>query len=212
MKKDIYEKIVDETVMRPSLKRMVTQMMRSAGFTGGVDFVGFPNNLENDEGVVPSRKMPNTTVQKVLRALATEYKFVFFTVNGGLTIMHRPKLSKVGSTDLATRPAIELRTEAMRSNPKMGIATANIYSNLDPSIAPSSVVDLSKLLTVPVDATAAQLELVDGYLQNFSRYSIYQAFAVQHKGSNYTGEWSTVANCLSPTEGTLMPSVAWAQF
>ena len=60
------------------------------------------------------------------------------------------------------------------------------------------------------DADQDTLELAENYLKNFSDYSKYQAFAVQHKGSNYTAEWSTIINALSPTKGKLMPTVAWA--
>ena len=57
---------------------------------------------------------------------------------------------QVDGTDLdSTEAEVILQTNAMRSNPKVGIASATIDSNLDPRIAPTTVLDLSKLINTP---------------------------------------------------------------
>jgi hypothetical protein len=206
----VLEKQVNLTIEKPSLERMVRQMLKNAEHSGPVDFKSFPSGSIENEGKRKTRTLQGS-VQQCFRRLEKEYGFNTYTDEGGIVLMYKPNLSNVKRTTLDSKtPDVELQTAAMRSNPKIGIGTAQIVSNLDPHILPSTVLDLSQLLTVGVDAPDEDLELIDNYLSNFSSYSKYQAFAVQHKGSNYTAEWSTTVTALSPSEGTLMPTVAWA--
>lgn len=194
----------------PSLRNIVNQVLDSVGHLGARVFSSFPTGLIDEPGKSPSRPM-HGNVQQCLRRLEEEFNFETYTYEGGYYFMYKPDLSNVSSTSLATKePDVILRTQAMRANPKIGIANANIVSNLDPRIRPTSILDLSQLFTVEASANEKTLQVSPDYLKNFSSYSKYQAFAVQHKGSNYTAEWSTIINALSPTSGKLMKTVAWA--
>ena len=124
--------------------------------------------------------------------------------------MYYPDKGDIAKSTLDTKePDIVLQTKAMKSNPLVGIASLSVNSNLDPRIKPTSVVDLSKLITISTGESEDTLELVDGYLKSFSSYSKYQVFAVSHSGSNYTAEWNTNLTALSPTKGTVMSTVNW---
>ena len=210
LRKSVLEKRVATTVVNPTLRNLVQRTIQSTGYIGETTFASFPFGLL-DEPMQKTRRPLNGSAQQCLRLLEKEFDFKTYTVNGGFTFMHNPDLGNVKYTDLATKPAnLVLNTRSMRSNPKIGIASASIDSNLDPNIQPGSVLDLSNLITVAVDATEGTLQLVDGYLKSFSEFSKYQALAVQHKGSNYTKDWNTVVTAYSPSKGKLMPTVQWA--
>lgn len=209
LRKQVLEKQVNETVKNPSLENMITQVLTSAEHSGGIDFLFFPKG-KLEEFKRPSRPMFGS-VQQCIRRLEKEFNFETYTLDGGFSFMYKPSLDNVEKTGLSEKkPDVVLQTRAMRSNPKIGIASASINSNLDPRIRPTSVLDLSELLTVGADAEERTLQLTDNYLKSFSNYSKYAAFAVTHKGSNYTNSWNTNITALSPTKGKLMPTVQWA--
>tara|TARA_R110000744_G_scaffold208461_13_gene327201 strand:+ start:3912 stop:4862 length:951 start_codon:yes stop_codon:yes gene_type:complete len=203
------EQQVDLEIKYPSLSNMIDQVLDSTGHEGARVFTSFPIGLVDELGKAPSRPQ-HGNVQQCLRRLGNEFNFETYTYEGGYYFMYKPDISNVASTDLATRaPDVMLQTQAMRANPKIGIANATINSNLDPRIRPTSLIDISQLFTIEADADESTLQLANNFLKNFSNYNKYQSFAVQHKGSNYTAEWSTIINALSPTSGKLMKTVAW---
>jgi hypothetical protein len=207
------EEPVEVTVFYPSLERMIQQSCVNAGVTPprSEDFKSFPEGLTKEPGLKEQRPLQGS-LAGVFKTLEKEFNFLTFTDNGKFNFMYMPDLKNVDKTDLGTRKTdVVLSTRAMRSNPKIGIASCKINSNLDGRLKPTTLMDLSQLLTVSPDASEKTLELVDGYLKNFSDYSKYQAFTVQHKGSNYTPEWSTIVTGLSPTKGKLASTVNWAQ-
>tara|TARA_R110000765_G_scaffold86893_1_gene166837 strand:+ start:1099 stop:2055 length:957 start_codon:yes stop_codon:yes gene_type:complete len=204
---------VEVTVLYPNLERMIQQSCVNAGVTPprAEDFISFPKGITKEPGLKEQRPLQGS-LMSVFKTLEKEFNFLTFTDNGKFNFMYMPDIKNVGKTDLGERsPDVILSTRSMRSNPKIGIASCKINSNLDGRIKPTTLMDLSQLLTVSPEASEQTLELVDGYLKNFSDYSKYQAFTVQHKGSNYTAEWSTIVTGLSPTEGKLSPTVNWAQ-
>tara|TARA_R110000796_G_scaffold14055_8_gene46143 strand:- start:3676 stop:4629 length:954 start_codon:yes stop_codon:yes gene_type:complete len=206
------EKKVTVSVEKASLRRMVESACRNTGFSGSLNFDTFPSELEDEAPLNVRPRSLSGTLDSVFKELEKEFNFLTFTGDNSFTFMYMPDKENVDKTSLSDKePDIVFNTRAMRSNPKIGIANCKIVSNLDGRIKPSVVMDLSQLLTVSADASQDTLELVSGYLKNFSDYSKYQAFAVQHKGSNYTEEWSTIVSGLSPTKGKLASTVTWAQ-
>lgn len=209
LKKKVLEKQVVETVKPTNLDGMVRQLLKAGGHSGGIAFKSFPETVLNDIHERKSRPLRGS-VGKCLKELGHEFNFNAYTYKGGFNFMYKPDFKSAGLTSLATKePDIILSTNAMRSNPKIGIANAQIVSNLDPFIYPTKVLDLSKLLTIAVNSPESSLELTKGYLKSFSSFSKYQSFAVQHRGSNYTASWETIINANSPSKGTSMPTVAW---
>jgi hypothetical protein len=210
LRKEVLQEQVNINVDAPTLKRMVAQTLKEAGHTGGVKYESFPQGLIDQKGDRSVRPLQGS-VQQILRRLGKEFNFNLYTENGTLVFVYKPDLDNVGKTDLGSKEVHVLTNNAMRSTPKIGMASALVVSNLDPRIKPSTVLDLSKLLTIAADAPEKDLELVDNYLKNFSSYTKYQAFNVQHKGSNYTNEWITNVTAFSPSKGNHMPTVAWGQ-
>lgn len=211
LRKTVLETQVDLEVKNPTLERMVRQLLAKSNHTGGIDFKTFPVGLLGEAGLRESRPLQGST-QQCLKRLGGEFNFETFTINNGFTFLYKPDIDNVAKTDLSTKKDIvTLQTKAMRSNPRVGIATATIESNLDPSLNPTTTIDLSKLATIAVEASQGSLEMLDRYLKNFSGYSRYQIFSTQHKGSNYTDQWHTIVSALSPTRGKLMNTVAWSK-
>ena len=207
LKKTLLDNQVNYTAHDTSLNGM----MKKLAFNTKVDYVSFPQNYEGKQSSLLTSRPLQGSVGSCIKKLETEFKFKMFTEDGRLVLMHLPDLKQVGNTDLGDAAPITLKTTAMRSNPKIGIASCTIHSNLDGRIKPTSVLDLSHLLTIGSESDSRTLQLVENYLQNYTKYSKYQAFAVEHSGSTHTPEWSTRVTGLSPTEGKLMSTVTWAQ-
>lgn len=203
------QKPIKVVVASPSIKSCIRQCAAAVGFSGEIKYLSFPEG-QVDQVFERMYRSFHRTFLDALKSLGKEYNFNFYIKDGDLIIMYKPDLDNVELTNLGIRESILLNTDAMRSNPKVGMATAVIDSILDPTIYPSTVIDLSNLITVGVSEPEESLELVGDYLKNFSSYNRYQSFAVQHKGSNYTADWNTIINALSPTKGKLAPTVAWA--
>jgi hypothetical protein len=210
LKSAVLDTQIDIEVTNPTLENIISAVLGTAKHSGPITYLSFPEGLTKE---APPRRLRHLqgSAGQCLRRLQEEYDFNLFTDGPGITFVYKPDLNNVDRTDLGDRPVIQLQTSAMRSNPKVGIASAAIDSNLDGRIRPGNVIDLSQLLTVGVSTSENAQQLVDNYLQNFSRYSRYQAFAIQHKGGNYNKNWNTVVTGLSPTEGKYMPTVNWAQ-
>lgn len=192
-----------------SLKSMIDTIMRKVKFTGKIKYEAWPRGLAAHK--TPRRKANlHGSVQQVLRELGSEYSFNVYTVQEGFLLIYKPKLSQVALTDLSSKPVIKLRTENMRANPKLAPAQLMITSNLDADIAPGAVIDLRDLITAGYNGDQDVLQLSDQYLQNnVSGYSRYQVLSCQHKGSNFTADWFTMATAVSPTNGANMPTQTW---
>jgi hypothetical protein len=211
LRKEVLQESININVEAPTLKRMVTQTLKESGHSGGIKFESFPKGLVDQAGDRSVRPLQGS-VQQILRRLGREFNFNLYTEQyGNIVLVYKPDLENVSKTDLEEKKVYVLNNNAMRSTPKIGMASALVVSNLDPEIKPSTVLDLSKLITISADAPEKDLELAKNYLKDFSQYTRYQAFNVQHKGSNYTNEWVTNITAFSPSKGTHMPTVAWGQ-
>jgi len=125
--------------------------------------------------------------------------------------MYKVHNSHVTLTELdSTEGDVQLSTNNMRSNPRIGIATVDIVSNLDPRIKPTVNIDISKLLTASAGIDEESLKVTEGILKSaVAGTSKYQVFTTQHTGSNFTGDWATRANAIAPTQGYTMPIHNW---
>ena len=205
IRKNYLEKTTEFTTRAKTLRTLINSITTHVGFEGTVDFSTFPDKLEDlILSERPSRAFTGN-MQQAMKELGNEFEFNMYTKDGDLFLMYKPNLRNVGKTSLGTNPTIKLQTNNMRSNPTIGIGNLTVVSNLDPRIGPGSILDIGDLLTAQVDSAENLLQTVD-LLGTISGYSRYQSFSVQHKGSNYTGDWHTIVNALSPTEGKLMPT------
>lgn len=211
LRKQYLEEQVDVAVRDPTLKKEMSQICTAAGFTGDVRYLSFPTGKIDQ----PSARRVSShqgTMQQCIRRLQDTYGFKLYTdFDSGLSCMYTPTLGELVNTSLAEKNSdIILDVRNMRSNPKIGPATLFVTSNLDGRIKPTAVLDTSKLLTVGTDTSEETLQLADGFLQDVvAGFTKYQTLTVQHKGSNYTSEWKTVATATSPTSGKNMPTLSW---
>lgn len=211
LRKQNLEKTVDVIVKRPTLKRQVAAILDAAEFSGGIEYKTFPLGRIDQESSRPQSSHQGTA-QQCLRVLQKTHQFKLFTdPNAGFTLMYLPNLGEVDTTGLSSKEAdVILHTDNMRANPKIGPATLLVTSNLDGRIKPAAVLDISNLITVGVQGlNNEQLEIAELLKTTVAGYDKYQTLTVQHKGSNFTSEWKTVATATSPTRGKSMPTINW---
>lgn len=212
LRKLFLEKQIDVVVLTPNLTKVVEEITRAAEFTGEVVYKHFPQEVLD---FVPPRfsSVHRGSLISCLEVLGSKsyYRFNVYTDKGKLVLMYKPDAKNVEATGLFRDSGdIVLDTRNMRSNPKIGPATLSVVANLDPLIKPSSVLDISKLLTVGTSADEETLFVAEGYLRDkVAGFAKYQVLSVQHKGSNWTDTWITQAVSTSPTPGFDMPTNKW---
>lgn len=210
LRKLFFEKQVDEKVTQPTIKRSVEQITKASGFGGVIDYKHFPEGYLDYVPPNPQSKQRGSLIS-CLEALGDSCRFNIYTEGNKMVLMYKPDVKNVKSTGLFTESGnIVLDTRNMRSNPKIGPATLSVVANLDPRIKPTSVLDISQLLTVSTSADEETLQVAEGYLlEKVAGFSKYQVLSVQHKGSNWTAQWMTQAAATSPTPGTNMNTDKW---
>lgn len=210
LRKEFMELPIDVKITNPNLPKMVSSILRAANYDGTVEYKHFPPSVLEYTYPRPSSRRQGSLIS-ILEGLGEEFKFNVYTEDNKLVLMYKPDAKNVSDTDFySSLGDIKLSTTNMRANPKIGPATLSVVSNLDPRIKPSSVLDISNLLTIGTNTPEATLQVAEDYLrEKVAGFSKYQTLAVQHKGSNWTAEWSTQAHATSPTPGTTMPSRSW---
>ena len=213
LKGDVLEEQVQLNVPSPTLVSIVDSLLNETSFEGKYEFLNFPKGVAEKTGPRPARALEGS-IASCLAKLGKEYDFETYTIDGGFKFMYKPNLKNVKHTALEGKePDVILQTDAMQANPKISIAALDVTSNLDQNIKPTTVLDISQLLTAGSGADDETLQLVDDYNRLAAGYQLYQTFSVAHKGSNYLPQWTTVARAYSPTEGKQMPTTGaqWAQ-
>jgi len=204
------EKQVDITIKNPTLKNTVKDILDTVGFSGQIIYKSFPPEVLAYVPDKPHSKQRGSALT-CLEALAAQFDFNFYTEGDNIVIMCKPTSKNVSGTDLYNNKGqIILDTRNMRTNPKLGPATLLIHSNLEPKIRPSSIVNITNLLTAGTDVDEEALSVAQDLLKNsVAGKATYQVLSVQHKGSNFTKDWSTHLFASNPTAGTNMSTTAW---
>lgn len=211
LRKQYLEEQINVTVKSPTLNKQMRQICTAAGFTGNITYKSFPDGRIHQQSARP-QSVHQGTAQQCIRALQHTHGFKLYTdIDSGITCMYLPSLSEVALTTLESKASdIVLDITNMRANPKIGPATLFVTSNLDGRIRPTAILDTSKLVTVGVDVDEQTLQIANEFLKDtVAGFTKYQTLTVQHKGSNYTSEWKTIATATSPTEGKSMPTLSW---
>lgn len=204
------ERQVDIQVEAPALRKVITETIRATGFSGAIEFKHFPSQVLEYKPPRKSTKKQGSLIE-ILELMGQENRFNVYTVGNKFVLMYKPTAKNVEDTDFySSNGDIVLATSNMRSNPKLGPATLKVYSNLDSTIIPTSILDISNLLTIGTDTSQDALEVAENILQNsVAGFVKYQAISVQHVGSNWTKEWRTIVAATSPTPGTTMNTERW---
>ena len=210
LRRAFLEKQVDVKISTPTLPTIIEECLIGANFTGPKEFKHFPPDILSFVNTRPSSRRQGSLIS-ILENLGEEYRFNTYTEGNKLVFMYKPDNKNVEDTDFYKNSGdIKLSTTNMRSNPKIGPATLSVVSNLDPRIKPSTVLDISELLTLGTDTPEETLQVAEDYLrEKVSGFSKYQTLSVQHKGSNWTSTWITQIAATSPNPGTDMPTVNW---
>jgi len=211
-RRDFFEKPVSAPVHSSSLTGQLQALKEAVKWKGEFKPLVFPEGLMDAKSKRPASPM-NGTFNQILRGLANEYGFRWYVIEGDIHLVYKPSLSQVKLTDLDDKPVITLDTNNMRANPKLSPAQLQINSNLDGDIQPGAVLDVTKLLTAEANVDDFILETANNYARDsVSGYSKFLVLDTVHKGSNYTGDWNTLANCVSPQTGTRAPvGATWFQ-
>lgn len=204
------ENQIDVEVTNPTLKRQVQACVQAAGYEGEIEYKHFPEEILNYVPTKPVSKNKGSLLS-CLELLGQEFGFKVYTVGNKFLLMYKPSSRNVQATDMYTSDGdILLSTSNMRANPRIGPATLSVVSNLDPRIIPTTILDVTNLLTMGTSTSEETLEVAEGILKNsVAGFTKYQTIQVQHKGSNWADEWITQVAATSPKAGTQMPTDKW---
>lgn len=210
LRRGYLEKQIDIKVINPSIRNVVNTCAKEAGFSGVIEFKHFPEGVLDFLPPKPKSRRQGSLLS-VMESYSKEQRLRVFTVGNKFVVMYVPTIKNIAGTDFYTSEGdILLSTTNMRSNPKIGPATLKVHSNLDPRIIPTSILNVSQLLTVGTDTSQAALEVAENILKDsVAGFTKYQALSVQHKGSNWSSEWSTHVGATSPTVGIDMNTDKW---
>jgi len=210
IRKAVLEKPVSLYIPEPSFKNVVKGILDAAGFTGEAKFKEYPIGYLEKVPAQPRSRQDGSALS-CLKILADQHRSYFFSEGNDITFMYRVHSNNRTITTLDEGTGeVQLSTDNMRSNPKIGPATIDIVSNLDSRIKPSVILDISNLLTAGTSVDKESLSVTEGIIKDVvAGYHKFQTFTVQHSGSNFTGDWQTRANAIAPTQGFNMPITNW---
>jgi len=215
LKRTHLEKQISIEVTQPSLKKCMDEIMHSVYYGKEVNVIykQFPDNYVEALPENPLAKFEGSVISCV-DLLGKQYRFQQFIDGTDLVIMYQVTPKNQSATSLEKEDGtVKLSTDNMRSNPKLGPSTIEIHSNLDARIKPAAVIDIANILTAGTTTPDKQLETAKNLLKNsVANFRKYQVYKVQHKGSNFTGEWSTHASGVAPTQGFTMSNNDYSWF
>lgn len=195
-----------------TLKRLILSAARAANYTGDIRFDLFPEEVLKYK---PPRKYgiaAETDFKTVMKDLAKSYNFQYSVRGKDISVVYIPNSNSLGHSLLSDSrlPVVVLDSNNLRSNPKIGPANLEIVSNLDASIVPSTILDISNLITASANMPQDQLELAKDLLRlAVTGFKKYVCLESRHTGSNYTKVWNTTATAVSPRKGTKMNTARW---
>ena len=205
VQKGFLQKQIDIGINFPSVRRLMEEVTKAAGFTGTLEFKHFPADYLDFQ---PPKNFSNQSgsLSQCIERISKEYGFKVYTQGDAIVCMYVPDVKNVASTELGTSKGdIILDSNNMRQNPKIGPAHLVVVSNLDPNIKTATILNVTELITMGADVSVPTLKLADDILkQSIGGFATYQTLTVKHEGSNYTGSWATTAMASTPRKGTSM--------
>lgn len=205
LKRTTLEKQITINVGQPSLANCMNSIKTAAGYDGEIIYKQFPDGYKDQIPDNPTSKLEGS-ILSIIETLGKEYRFQQYADGNDIVLMYQVNPKNRSSTSLDEGEGdVILSTNNMRSNPKIGPSTISIHSNLDANIKPASVIDISNILTAGTSVSEGTLEVAAGIIKDsVAGYRKYQIYKIQHKGSNWTGDWSTNATGVAPTQGFTM--------
>ncbi len=179
-------------VEEASIKNCVKAILDAGGFKGTIEYKLFPDVELNF--VPDSPEQFDGSLSYELYKYASYKKFSIYIRGDRVICMRKPDYKSIPNSPLSSpsKDDIVLDVRNLRANPKLGSGDLQIDSNLDPRIVPSSVLDVTKLLTVQVNEDTETLQTAAGFISAaISGFPRYAVFTAHHTGSNKTGDWNT---------------------
>lgn len=197
-------------VKTPTLEKMINNAVATVGSGNTTEFKHFPEEVLRGK-VDRSSTSWSGSVDDLLRKYKMSYRYNVYTIDDGLTLMYKPTIDNVHLTDIPSSSGdVFLDTSNMRSNPKLGAARITATSNLDPNLKPTTVVNISNLLTASLEASPTAKEIAGDFVKMaVGGYPKYQILTTQHRGSNYSDLWETAIHGVPPDNGRSMPTINW---
>lgn len=196
-----YEQQLKNVVQEDTLRKQI----KAAQVQAGVSL------LEPDYKFIPlavlDTKLPNPnrlsscSVYKFLSDIGAESRFNYYTKPEGIVCVGKPTLKNIDETELPDTEGLTLNTNDMRANPRIGVSSLEIVSNLDVRIQTGVVLDIDNLVTADSSLPASALSVIRHILDSVSGYNKYVVHRVSHKGSNYSDSWETTAYAIAPSRG-----------
>ena len=210
IKNAVLEKQINIEVSGPSLEKNLRAILSAAKHKGSISFISFPSDVLKQTSSRNTAHFPSSAMAGIMK-LQRQYPFEMYTNDKGIVFLYKPNIGQLKWTNLEEkREEIVLETVNMVSNPVLSLSTINITSNLDGRIVPSSLLSTANLITAGVGSDEETIQITSGFIKNYvAGWTKYQAFAVQHRGSNYTKDWTTIVTGIAPTSGRKMPLVNW---
>jgi len=211
LRKDFSLKQIQMTLKKPTLEKYCTEVSRIAGKPIKFDFSSLPEQLlkyvpPNPEAIWSGSAMD------AIQAIAVTYNSEVYIDEGSnnITLIFKPLHNNQRQSNQNKSTYYKLSTINMRANPRIGVAQMEVNSNLDLNIKAGTLFDTSELLTAASFESQDTLTIANGLIKNYvSGNSIYQVLSVEHKGSNYTKDWNTLAMAVKAYKGTTSPTYGW---
>jgi len=197
-RRSFMEKQVKEAYTLGTLEEVVAKLLQAAKATDiTTKFELFPEKIEVYKPQKTKEPRFDGSVENELIKLSKMYNFNYYLQNNKLRIVYNANTpATYVSSGLSTKEKEEvvvIPIANLRSNPKVGTGTIQVETNMDGSILPGDILDTHNMITASTESSFEYLVAADQGLKaaatRFSKYSIY---SVVHKGSNYTGDWSTL--------------------
>lgn len=193
---------------------------------GNLEFINFPEGLLDSKNLLGLGIIEDDdTLMELLNKYGKNHGFVvswkpFIEADVGkgdtMLLVYKVNSKNYKLTEFVKRredtknPTILLDTNNMKANPKIGLNSIAITSNLNPSIYVGVVLDSSDLLTASPNFPQDTLEVAENILKKKNANNRYQVLKFQHKGSNWTDSWATSAVALNESGGThTNPDIWW---
>ena len=157
------EKQINIYVDKPSFSNVVKEILSEVDFKGQTFFRHFPEGYEHALPRQPKSKQEGSAI-KCLKILCAYYRAYLFVEGNDIIIMSKVHYTNREAINRGTE--LKLNTDNMRSNPRIGPAVIDIQSNLDPRIKPSTILDISELLTAGTDVRLELLEVTGGMIKD----------------------------------------------
>ncbi len=209
LEKDLTNKELNLAVKLPSLTKLMDTIVRQYGDVVKWEAHGFPEGMLDNIPPKQTAILSGAVWEELIR-LGIMYNFTYHLTGNRLLIQYHPNERNLHLCNWENRERVVLKDNNMRANVKIGVADLIVHSNLDNNIEPTKMMDTSQLITAGVQSDFATLTVVQGFIKDtIAGSGLYSIITTEHKGSNFTKDWSTKALGVRVDSGTNIDIHNW---